>query len=70
MAKPLPAAGWAVGRDKARRVLRQAGMVGRRPIRRRPGTTDSHHGDRGAPHLLARPGEVDTPEQGWAGEIP
>jgi len=62
MAQQLPAAGFAVGRYKARRLMRQAGIVGRQPTRRRPVTTDSRHGDGGAPNLLSRQFDVAKPE--------
>src|SRR5262245_54254163 len=68
-AKQQQAAGFAVGRYKARQLMRQAGIVVRRPSRRRPGTTDSRHGDRVAPNLLARQFDVDKPDQVWAGDI-
>jgi putative transposase len=69
MAKQLQAAGFAVGRYKARQLMRQAGLVIRRPIRRRPVTTDSRHGYRVAPNLLARQFDVDQPDQVWVGDL-
>ena len=69
MAKQLQAAGFAVGRYKARQLMRQAGIAVRRPPRRRPVTTDSRHGDRVAPNLLARQFDVDKPDQVWTGDI-
>jgi hypothetical protein len=59
MAKHLQATGVAVGRYKARQLMRQAGIVVRRPTRRRPVTTARRHGDRGAPNLLARQFDLD-----------
>jgi putative transposase len=44
MASQLQAAGFAVGRAKARRVMRQAAVAVPRPKRRGPVTTDSRHG--------------------------
>jgi hypothetical protein len=69
MAKQLQAAGFAVGRYKARQLRRQAGLVVRRRPRRRPGTTDSRHSAPVAPNLLARQFDVDKPDQVWAGDI-
>ena len=69
MAKQLQAEGYAVGRDKARRLMRDAGVVVRRRTRRGPVTTDSQHGSAVAPHLLARQFDVDKPAQVWAGDM-
>jgi putative transposase len=69
MAKQLQAAGFAVGRYKARQLMRQAGLVVRRHPRRRPVTTDSRHSSLVAPNLLARQFDVDQPDQVWAGDI-
>jgi transposase InsO family protein len=69
MAKQLQAAGFAVGRYKARQLMRQAGVVVRRRTRRRPVTTDSRHGYHVAPNLLARQFDVDQPDHVWAGDI-
>ena len=69
MAKQLQAAGFAVGRYKARQLMRQAGIVVRRRPRRRPVTTESRHGYHVAPNLLARQFDVDQPDQVWAGDI-
>jgi putative transposase len=66
MAKPLQAAGDAVGRDQARRLLPQAGVAVRRR-KRGPVTTDSRHGDAVAPHRWARPFDVAPPETVWVG---
>jgi transposase InsO family protein len=68
LAKHLQAVGFAVGRYTACRLMRQAGIVVRRPTRRRPVTMDSRHGACVAPTLLARPCDGDTPEQVWAGD--
>ena len=69
MAKQLQAEGYAVGRDKARRLMRDAGVVVRRRTRRGPVTTDSQHGYAVAPNLLARQFDVDKPDQVWAGDM-
>ena len=58
-----------MGRAKARRLMRQAGVAVPRPQRRGPVTTDSRHGDGVAPHLLARQFDVEQPAHVWAGAI-
>jgi len=67
-AKPLPAEGDAVGRDKARRLMPQAGVAVRRR-KRGPVTTDSRHGAAVAPNLWARPFDVAPPDTVWVGDI-
>lgn len=68
MAKPLQDDGFAVGRYKARRLMRQAGVaVGR--TKRRPLATDSRHAYPIAPDLLARGFDVAKPDHVWAGDI-
>jgi putative transposase len=69
MAKQLQDEGFHVGRAKARRLRRTAGVAGQRPRRRGPRTTDSRHGYAVAPHLLARPCDGTAPDHGWAGDI-
>ena len=69
MARQLQAEGLAVGRAKARRLMRPAGVVGQHPKRRGPVPTGSRHGDGVAPHRLARPCDVEPPEHVWAGAI-
>ena len=64
MAKQLQVEGVKVGRCKARRLLREAEVVVRRPTHRRPLTTNSRHGYGIAPNLLARQFDVET---GFAG---
>jgi putative transposase len=68
-ARPLQAEGLAVGRAKARRLRRQAGVAVQRPKRRGLVTTDRRHGYGGAPNLLARPFDVEPPDHVWAGDI-
>jgi len=70
MAKPLQADGCTGGRSKARRVRHQAGVGVRRPRQRPPMPPDSQPRQAGAPHLLARQGDVALPAQVWAGESP
>lgn len=70
MAKQLQADGCAVGRSKARRLMRQAGVAVRRPQQRHPVPADSRHRHAVAPNLLARQFDVAQPAQVWAGDIP
>jgi transposase InsO family protein len=69
MAKPLQDDGCAVGRDKARRLMRQAQVTVERPKKRGPVTTDSRHRYAVAPHVLARQFDVEQPDQVWVGAI-
>jgi transposase InsO family protein len=69
MAKQLHDDGFAIGRDKARRLMRQANVIVQRPRKRHPVTTDSRHGYMVAPHLLARQFAVEQPDQVWVGDI-
>jgi transposase InsO family protein len=69
MAKQLQAEGYAVGRGKARRLMREAGVAVRRPTHRRPRTTESRHGYGVAPKLLARQLAGEQPDQAWVGDI-
>jgi putative transposase len=69
LAKPLQDEGFAVGRAKARQVMRQAGVVVQRPKPRGPVTTESHHSYAVAPNLLARQFRVARPDHVWGGDI-
>lgn len=69
MAKQLQAEGFAVGRFKTRRLMKQAGVSVRRRTTRRPRTTDSRHGFGVAPNLLARNFDVTAPNVAWCGDI-
>jgi putative transposase len=69
MAKPLQDDGFAVGRYQARRLMRQAKVTVQRPKQRHPVTTDSRHGYKVAPNLLARQFAVAKPDQVWVGDI-
>jgi transposase InsO family protein len=69
MAKALQAEGFAVGRVKARRLMKEAGVSVQRAKRRGPVTTDSRHGYEVAPNLLARQFDVDEPDYAWVGDI-
>jgi transposase InsO family protein len=69
MAKQLQDDGFAVGRYKARRLMRQAKLTVQRRKQRHPVTTDSRHGYTVAPNLLARQFAVAKPNQVWVGDI-
>jgi putative transposase len=69
MAKQLQDDGCAIGRYKARRLMRQANVIVQRPRKRHPVTTGSRHGDLVAPNLLARQCAVEQPDQVWGGDI-
>jgi hypothetical protein len=69
MAKALQAEGFAVGRVKVRRLMKEAGVQVKRAKRRGPVTTDSRHGYEVAPNLLARQFDVDEPDYAWVGDI-
>lgn len=68
MAKQLQDEGHAVGRAKARRLMRQAGIAVRR-TKRYLVTTDSRHRFPIAPNLVARQFDVAQPDQVWATDI-
>ena len=69
MAKQLQDEGFAVGRTKARRLMKEAGVVVRRPRSRGPVTTNSRHGYGVADNILARQFDVAKPDQAWSGDI-
>ena len=69
MAKPRQLEGAAVGRAKACRLMKAAGVTVRRPPHPRLLTTDSRHGYGVAPNLLARPFDIEKPDYVWAGDI-
>ena len=68
LAKPLQADGLPVGRDKARRLMQEAGVAVRHRTRC-PVTTDRRPGEAVAPNLLARQFEVKPSDLVWAGDI-
>ena len=69
MAKQLRDDGFAVGRYKARQLMRQAKITVQRPKKCHPLTTDSRHGYMVAPNLIARQFAVEQPDQVWVGDI-
>jgi putative transposase len=68
MARQLQDEGYPVGRYKARRLMRQAGVVVRSRKRFKV-MTEGRHTYPVAPHVLARQFDVDQPNQVWAGDI-
>ena len=69
MARALQDEGFSVGRCKARRLMKEAGITLKRPQKRGPVTTDSRHRLGVAPNVLARQVDVAKPDQAWAGDI-
>lgn len=69
MAKALQAQGFSVGRYRARRLMKQAGVSIQRRTTRRPQTTDSDHRYQVAPNEVARQFDVEAPNVAWAGDI-
>ena len=64
----LHALGFAAGRHRVARLMREAGVVGHRP-RRYVATTNSKHAEPVAPNLVAREFDVDVPNRLWATDI-
>jgi putative transposase len=69
MAKQLQDEGIFVGRYQARSLMRQADVRVEVPRRRPPVTTNSRHGLRVAPNVLARQFDVAAPDQAWVGDM-
>lgn len=69
MAKALQAEGFAVGRAKARRLMKDAGVSVKRRSTRKPQTTDSRHAYAVAPNIVDREFGVATPNTVWAGDL-
>jgi putative transposase len=66
--RELAARGHRVSRKRVARLMRQQGLRGRMPRRFRR-TTDSRHGFRIAPNLLARDFSAAAPNTVWVGDI-
>ena len=66
--RELAARGRPVSRKRVARLMRQQGLRGRTPRRFRR-TTDSRHGYRIAPNLLARDFSTAAPNTAWVGDI-
>lgn len=66
--RELRARGCRISRKRVARLMRQAGLCGRAPRRFRH-TTDSRHGHRIAPNLLARDFCAAAPNRVWVGDI-
>ena len=69
MAKALQDEGYQVGRNKARRLMKDAGVSVRRRKTRKPQTTDSRHSYGVAPNLLNRKFDVAEPNTAWVGDM-
>jgi len=61
--------GFAVGRKRVRRLMRQAGIVVPRKRAFRPRTTDSRHTHPIAPNRVKRQFRVEAPNRVWVGDI-
>jgi putative transposase len=66
--RELRARGRRVSRKRVARLMQQEGLCGRAPRRFRH-TTDSRHGHRIAPNLLARDFSAAAPNRVWVGDI-
>ena len=66
--KALKDAGYAVGRFRARSLMKKAGLEVKRPKRFKK-TTDSRHKLPVAPNRLNQQFQVDQPDQIWCGDI-
>jgi transposase InsO family protein len=68
MSKALKAEGYAVGRFRARSLMKKAGLEVKRPKRFKK-TTDSRHKLPVAPNRLNQQFQVDQPNRVWCGDI-
>jgi len=68
MAKALKDAGYAVGRFRARRLMKKAGLEVKRPKRFKR-TTDSRHKLPVAPNRVNQQFKVEQPDRIWCGDI-
>ena len=68
MVKSLQTAGYPVGRDKARRLMKKAGLSVK-TTRKFKKTTDSRHKLPVAPNLLNQQFQADQPDSIWCGDI-
>lgn len=68
LAKPRQNEGSAIGRFRARRLMKQAG-VALKLAKHSTGTTDSRQAHPVAPNLVARPLAVEQPNHVWAGAM-
>ncbi len=69
MAKALQDEGYEVGRNKTRRLMKEAGVSVRRRNTRKPQTTDSRHGYGVAPNVLGREFDVAQRNEAWIGDM-
>ena len=61
--------GYAHGRNRVARLMRQANLRGRQKARYRVQTTDSNHDQPIAPNLMAQAAPATAPNQIWVGDI-
>jgi transposase InsO family protein len=61
--------GFEAGRNRVARLMRENGLVGRSPQRKRPRTTQRAEGARAAPNLLAQDFSASRPNQVWLADI-
>ena len=61
--------GIACGRHRVARLMRQAGLVGRKPKRRYPRTTQRQPGAKAAPNLLEQDFSAQAPNEKWLTDI-
>jgi len=61
--------GIQVGKHRIARLMRQHGIVGRAPRRKRPRTTQRQPGALAAPNLLKQDFRVEAPDQVWLADI-
>lgn len=66
--RALQRKGILVGKKRVERLMRAAGLVGRRKRRFRR-TTDSNHTNPIAPNIVARRFTPDSPNEVWAGDV-
>ena len=69
MAKALQAEGYQVGRYKAHRLMKEAGVSVKRRTMRKPQTTDSRHDYKVAPNIVNREFDVAQPNAVWVGDL-
>ena len=67
--RALQAEGICVGRKRVARLMREAGLVARRPSRRGVRTTDSTHAEPVVPNRLNRQFTVPVPDRVWVSDI-
>ena len=69
LVEDLRTEGTPISKRRCARLMKAAGIRGRKKHRRRPRTTDSRHAHPPAPHLLAARPAPDGPNQAWMTDI-